>query len=131
MPQAAAQRVGEKVTVEFLVASTGTNPAGFLELYSGKTWQEEGSFIIRFCEASQQKFCKLGIPDVRTHFQGQVIRVTGAAEADVIRAKGEAEAAAGSGGECGGETKGIAGAGGGVSGVNGRGWRGLCCTACG
>lgn len=45
-PQAASQRVGDKVTVKFKIGSTGTNPAGFLELYSGQTSQEEGRALL-------------------------------------------------------------------------------------
>src|SRR5208282_2675718 len=76
-PSEAASHVGQRVTVEFTVRSTGTNPAGFLELYSGRTWQEEGAFFIRFSDESQKKFKKLNIPDVRTHFKGTTVRVSG------------------------------------------------------
>ncbi len=76
-PSEAASHVGQRVTVEFTVTSTGTNPAGFLELYSGRTWQEEGAFFIRFSDESQKKFKKLNIPDVRTHFKGTTVRVSG------------------------------------------------------
>jgi len=76
-PSEAASCVGQQATVEFTVRSTGTNPAGFLELYSGRTWQEEGSFFIRFPGETQQKFERLGIADLRKHFAGKTVRVTG------------------------------------------------------
>src|SRR5271157_511614 len=80
-PSEAASRVGQQVTVEFTVMSTGSNPAGFLELYSGRTWQEEGSFFIRFPGETQQKFERLGIADLRKHFAGKTVRVTGMVQA--------------------------------------------------
>ena len=76
-PSEAASRVGQRVTVEFTVQSTGSNPAGFLELYSGQTWMEEGSFFIRFPGETQQKFEGLGIEDIRKHFARKTVRVTG------------------------------------------------------
>ena len=76
-PTEAASRVGQQVTVEFTVGSTGSNPAGFLELYSGQTWMEEGSFFIRFPGETQQKFEGLGIEDIRKHFARKTVRVTG------------------------------------------------------
>ena len=76
-PTEAASRVGQRVTVEFTVKSTGSNPAGFLELYSGQTWMEEGSFFIRFPGETQQKFEGLGIEDIRKHFARKTVRVTG------------------------------------------------------
>ena len=79
-PSEAASHVGQRVTVEFTVKSTGSNPAGFLELYSGQTWMEEGSFFIRFPEVTQQKFERLGIADLRKHFAGKTVRVTGLVE---------------------------------------------------
>jgi len=76
-PSEAASRVGQRVTVEFTVRATGLNAAGFLELYSGRTWQEEGSFFIRFPGETQQRFERLGIADLRKHFAGKTVRVTG------------------------------------------------------
>src|SRR5271157_3590054 len=64
-PSEAASRVGQRVTVEFTVRATGLNAAGFLELYSGRTWQEEGSFFIRFPGETQQRFERLGIADLQ------------------------------------------------------------------
>jgi len=78
-PSEAASRVGQQATVEFTVGSTGST-AGFLELYSGRTWQEEGSFFIRFPGETQQKFERLGIADLRNHFAGKTVRVTGLVE---------------------------------------------------
>ena len=75
-PSEAANRVGQQATVEFTVGSTGST-AGFLELYSGRTGQEEGSFFIRFPGETQQKFERLGIADLRKHFAGKTVRVTG------------------------------------------------------
>jgi WD40 repeat protein len=79
-PAEAAKRVGERVTVELTVRSVGTNPAGFEELYSGRTWQEDGSMFIRFPEAARQKFRKAGTPDVLKRYLGKTIRVTGQVE---------------------------------------------------
>jgi len=87
-PTEAASRVGQQVTVELTVRSTGSNPAGFLELYSGRTWQEEGSFFIRFPEETQQKFDRLGIADVRRHFAGKTVRVTGLVQLMTFRPGG-------------------------------------------
>ena len=76
-PSEAASRVGQRVTVEFTVRATGLNAAGFLELYSGRTWQEKGSFFIRFPGETQQRFERLGIADLRKHFASKTVRVTG------------------------------------------------------
>lgn len=76
-PAEAAKRVGDKVTVEFQVKSAGSNPDGFLELYSEPSWQTAGCFFIRFSEATQAKFKKQKIPDVRQHFAEKVVRLTG------------------------------------------------------
>ncbi len=75
-PSEAASRVGQQATVEFTVGSTGST-AGFSELYSGRTWQEEGSLFIRFPGETQQKFERLGIADLGKHFAGKTVRVTG------------------------------------------------------
>jgi hypothetical protein len=75
----AARMVDKQVTVELTVMSTGTNPAGFVELHSGRTWQE-GSFFVRFPPTAQEKCRKLGIVDVRNQFLGKTVRVTGTVE---------------------------------------------------
>jgi hypothetical protein len=87
-PSEAASQVGRRVTVEFMVRSTGSNPDGFLELYSERTWREEGAFFIRFPEDTQQKFEGLGIPDVRTHFAGKTVRVAGLVQAKTFQTGG-------------------------------------------
>ena len=67
------------MTVELTVRSVGTNPAGFEELYSGRTWHEDGGMFIRFPEAAS-KFRRAGTSDVLKRFIGKTIRVTGRVE---------------------------------------------------
>jgi hypothetical protein len=74
-PTEAARRVGRQATVLFTVGSAGSNAAGFLELYSGRTWQEEGSFFIRFPEEAQRNFAGLGISNFRQHFIGKAVQM--------------------------------------------------------
>jgi formylglycine-generating enzyme required for sulfatase activity len=78
-PAQAARKVGQKVTVEFRVRSTGGNPAaGFpVELYSEEAWHRAGCFFIRFHKSKLKTFQELGIPDVARYFHGKLIRVTG------------------------------------------------------
>lgn len=73
----AAKRVGEIVTVQMQVRSAGSNPAGYIELYSAPTWQEEGAFFVRFSAASQTLFKKINITDIGRHFRGSTVRVHG------------------------------------------------------
>jgi hypothetical protein len=76
-PKQAAAKVGEKVTVEFLVQSTGYNQAGFWELYSEKNWDHPNNFFIRFPEKVWGKFRKLGLFKPENHFENKTLRVTG------------------------------------------------------
>jgi hypothetical protein len=76
-PKEAASRFAERVTVDFQVKSYGSNPDGYIELYSEPTWQAEGCFFVRFSEESRNKFSKAKIADVGRFFNGSNVRVTG------------------------------------------------------
>ncbi len=79
-PAQAARQEGKKVTVQFKVKATGTNAAGYAELYSEKAWDAPGCFFVRFPAATQTKLRRLKIPDAGKHFVGEVVRVTGKVE---------------------------------------------------
>jgi serine/threonine protein kinase len=76
-PAQAAQKAGQKVTVQFRVRAHGYNPEGFKELYSEPAWNRPGTFFIRFPQLTCKWFGDLGVPDVWRHFQGKLIRATG------------------------------------------------------
>jgi hypothetical protein len=79
-PSQAARREGEKVTVQFKVKGIGTNPAGYIELYSQKAWDHPAAFFIRFPRSAEKQYKKLQIANIGDHFLGAVIRVTGKVE---------------------------------------------------
>lgn len=72
----AAMKVGEKVTVEVVVQSTGRN-AEFLELYSDKDWKAETCLFLRFSGPARERFGEVNIPDLATYFMDETVRVTG------------------------------------------------------
>jgi WD40 repeat protein len=72
-----AQKVGERVTVEFTVRSVGNSAAGLPQLYSEESWRTPGCFFVRFTESAQAKFAKAGVLNFQEHFRGRAVRVTG------------------------------------------------------
>lgn len=72
----AGMKVGEKVTVEFVVQASGQN-AEFLELYSEKDWKAEGCLFLRFSGPARERFGDVNIPDIATYFMDETVRVTG------------------------------------------------------
>ncbi|MFN2644924.1 MAG: hypothetical protein ABR570_08035 [Burkholderiales bacterium] len=46
-PTQAVRKFGETVTVQFRVKGTGTNAAGYAELYSEASWRDPGAFFVR------------------------------------------------------------------------------------
>ena len=65
-PAQAARKFGETVTVEFRVKGTGTNAAGYAELYSEASWREPGAFFVRLPESTEV-----------ARYSGRMISVTG------------------------------------------------------
>jgi len=65
-PAQAAGKFGQTVTVEFRVKGTGTNVAGYAELYSEASWRNPGAFFVRLPENTEV-----------ARYSGRMIRVTG------------------------------------------------------
>jgi WD40 repeat protein len=87
-PAEAAKRVGEKVTVKFTVKGSGSSQ-GLLYLYSEASFNDDACFLLRFAEASKEKFKKLNILDIGKHFKGETVRVTGEVKAVNFTGSGE------------------------------------------
>ena len=72
----AAKKVGEKVTVEFVIQSAGRN-AEFQELYSEKEWKSDNCFFLRFSGPARERFAEVNIAEVSVYFLNETVRVTG------------------------------------------------------
>jgi hypothetical protein len=71
-----AMKVGEKVTVEVVIQSSGGN-GEFLELYSEKDWKAANCVFLRFSGPARERFGDVNIADIPTYFMDETIRVTG------------------------------------------------------
>jgi alkaline phosphatase D len=70
------KRLGQKVTVEFAVRSTGASGSrGFLN--SADDHRSEGNFTVVLEKAALEGFKKDGVASPQEHFKGKTIRVTG------------------------------------------------------
>ena len=73
-PAEATRKFGETVTVEFRVKGTGTNVAGYAELYSEASWHEPGAFFVRLPKSTEV-----------ARYSGRMISVTGRVQAVEFR----------------------------------------------
>jgi hypothetical protein len=73
-PAEAARQFGETVTVEFRVKGTGTNAAGYAELYSEASWRDPGAFFVRLPESTEV-----------ARYSGRMVTVTGRVQAVQFR----------------------------------------------
>jgi len=69
-PAQAAARYGDTVTLHFRVRNTGSNAAGYAELYSEPSWRDAGAFFVRLPPATEV-----------ARYAGRVISVTGKVQA--------------------------------------------------
>jgi FkbH-like protein len=75
-PAEAANRKGQKVTLQFRVQSAGMNGEN-TELYSEPSWDRPGNFFIRIPESTRKKFQERGLTNIASRFDGKSIRITG------------------------------------------------------
>jgi DNA/RNA endonuclease YhcR with UshA esterase domain len=74
----ATKRIGEKVTVQLEVKSTGkSGRSGVYFLNSEPDYRSDRNFTVFIKKEVAQRFAKAGIEDPATHFKGKTIRVTG------------------------------------------------------
>ena len=73
-PAEAARQFGETVTVQFRVKGTGTNAAGYAELYSESSWRDPDAFFVRLPESTEV-----------ARYSGRMISVTGEVQAVQFR----------------------------------------------
>jgi hypothetical protein len=78
-PKQAAGRKGEVVTVQFTVkgAGWGGSRSEFKELYSEGSWNHPDNFFVRIPRPFHEQLSALGIKDVGSHFNRQLIHATG------------------------------------------------------
>ena len=69
-PAQAARKFGETVTVQFRVRGTGTNAAGYAELYSEASWRDPDAFFVRLPKSTEV-----------ARYAGRVISVSGEVQA--------------------------------------------------
>jgi DNA/RNA endonuclease YhcR with UshA esterase domain len=74
-PAEATKKVGEKVTVEMEVESTGGKGPYFLN--SEADFKDTKNFTIFIPKDAVEKFRKAKIDDPSSHFKGKTVRVTG------------------------------------------------------
>jgi DNA/RNA endonuclease YhcR with UshA esterase domain len=75
-PAEAAKLVGEKVTVEMEVKSTGKSKGVFF-LNSEEDYRSDKNFTGFINEDGARKFQEAKIDDPSTHFKGKTVRITG------------------------------------------------------
>jgi hypothetical protein len=68
-PAEAARKFGDTVTVAFRVKGSGTNAAGYAELYSEASWRDPGAFFVRLPASTEV-----------ARYAGRMISVTGKVE---------------------------------------------------
>ncbi len=66
-PVQARQQPGAAVTVELRVKAAGSNPAGFVELYSEASWRHEDCFFVRFPKETQKLYRLWDLVDIGKH----------------------------------------------------------------
>jgi DNA/RNA endonuclease YhcR with UshA esterase domain len=75
-PVEAAKKVGEKVTVEMEIKSTGKGNGVFF-LNSEADFKDKGNFTLFIGNAGATKFKEAKIEDPAAHFKGKTVRATG------------------------------------------------------
>jgi hypothetical protein len=73
-PAGTARKLGDTVTVEFRVKGTGTNAAGYAQLYSEASWRDPGAFFVRLPASTEV-----------ARYSGRMISVTGEVESIEFR----------------------------------------------
>jgi hypothetical protein len=76
-PAEALKHEGERIAIEFSVEGGSITPAGDVELFTKKSWRDEGCILTRLLKSDLHKF---GAADNRTlleSYQGKRIRVRG------------------------------------------------------
>jgi DNA/RNA endonuclease YhcR with UshA esterase domain len=78
-PEEAADKVGQKVVVEFLVRSTGESRGNnkLFFLNSEKDFRSEKNFTVVIDGKLLEKFAKAGVADPKTYYINEVVRVSG------------------------------------------------------
>ena len=74
-PADAAKKVGEQVTVEMRVQSSGGGRNSYLN--SAPDFSQASNFTIFIPEAARKKFTDAGIPKPDEHYYGKVLQITG------------------------------------------------------
>ncbi|MFO0797887.1 MAG: hypothetical protein U0804_10435 [Gemmataceae bacterium] len=74
-PADAAKKVDQKVTVEFLVKSTGGKTAVYLN--SEEDFKSDKNFTVFLPAKAVEKFKAAKVDDPAAHFKGKTVRVTG------------------------------------------------------
>jgi DNA/RNA endonuclease YhcR with UshA esterase domain len=75
--EAAAKKIGEKVTLEMDVKSTGQSRTGIVFLNSMPNRNDGKNFVIVIRKDIVDKFKKAGVADPREYYRNKTIRVTG------------------------------------------------------
>jgi hypothetical protein len=76
-PAAALKREGERVVLEFAVRGGSVTPDGHVELFTEKSWRDDGCILIRLLKSELHKFGGASDHDLLESYRGKKIRVHG------------------------------------------------------
>jgi hypothetical protein len=82
-PEDALKHEGERIAIEFSVEGGSITPAGHVELFKKKSWQDEGCILIRLLKSELHKFANGNDQAILETYRGKKIKVRGSLQKNV------------------------------------------------